>query len=51
MNRTVRVQAIILRTGFWLAAAVLSLLLASLLAAPVSAATFGIVVPIAGQAF
>ena len=41
MNRIVTVQAIILRTGFWLVAAVLSLLFASVLVAPVSAAPFG----------
>jgi hypothetical protein len=50
MNRTAAAQAILLRTGFWLAATVLTLLLASMLAAPVLAGTFGTDVPIAGEA-
>ena len=50
MNRSVTWQAIIVRTAFRLGAGLLSLLVASMLAAPVSAATCGIVVPIAGQA-
>jgi uncharacterized protein (TIGR03437 family) len=49
MNSTRPLQALALRTGLWLAAAVLSLLLAPALVAPVSAATFGTVVPIGGQ--
>src|SRR5580765_6109953 len=40
MNRTAA-EAILLRTGFWLAATLLTVLLASMLAAPVLAGTFG----------
>lgn len=47
MNRTLPLHSVIVRTGLCLAA--LSLLLAPGLVAPVSAATFGTVVPIGGQ--
>lgn len=50
MNCTRPLQTLILRTGLCSAAAVLSLVLAPALVAPVAAATFGTVVPIGGQA-
>ena len=50
MNRTHPLHSVILRVGACLAAAALSLVFAAGLVAPVSAATFGTVVPIGGQA-
>ena len=50
MNRTRPLHSVILRVGLCMAAVAASLLLAAGLAAPVSAATFGTVVPIGGQA-
>ena len=50
MNRLYLLHRVILRVGACLAAAALSLVLGAGLVAPVSAATFGTVVPIGGQA-
>ena len=50
MNRTRLFHSVTLRVGACLSAAALSLLLAAGMVAPVSAATFGTVVPIGGQA-
>ena len=50
MNRTLPLHSVIVKVGLCLAAAALSLLLAAGLVPPVSAATFGTVVPIGGQA-
>ncbi len=50
MNCTRLFRSVILRAGLCVATAALSLLLATVLVAPVSAATFGTVVPIGGQA-
>src|SRR5437899_3989178 len=43
-------RAVMFRMGFWLAAVALDLLLVPGLVTPVCAATFGLVVPIGGQA-
>src|SRR6476660_11354 len=50
MNCTRPFRGVIYRMGFWLAAVALGLLLAPGLVAPVYAGTFGLVVPIGGQA-
>src|SRR5713226_3625831 len=50
MNWIRPLQAVIFRTGLSLAVAVVALLLVPVLTVPVSAATFGTVVPIGGQA-
>jgi uncharacterized protein (TIGR03437 family) len=50
MNRTRLLRSVVSRAALCLATALLSLLLATVLVAPVSAATFGTVVSIGGQA-
>lgn len=50
MNCTRPFRAVMFRMGFWLAAVALVLLLVPGLVAPVCAGTFGLVVPIGGQA-